>query len=348
MDAVGASGDDRSDMHEREREPDPVAARRPRSEPPVAEHALLALQRRLGNQAVLRMLRGRTGVARAPAPSHLGTEPVTDLDAGGTDQDAWAAQLRGNKGVLPLYSELAKLLQASTLEDVPGTAESDINALRSLDVAALKPGLNFIARFGPRGQTGYLVGGEYTGKLPTTRDGPEAKVAILLGPGAFDPANKAAALGVLRHEMEHAFHDRLAANWLKRWRGDTQAAKQPFAAWLEKQSMSAADLALVRERIAGGDTDTEALAHLEGFIAGFPVEAPGTKEGSHRVYENELKEAAHHWLAADKAVQADFVARLKAFKGRLKGERLATLVADLKDLKARDKALAPLVDGVLP
>jgi hypothetical protein len=143
--------------------------------------------------------------------------------------------------------------------------------------------------------------------------------------------------------MEHAFHDQLAANLLKRWREDATAAKLPFAGWLEKQSMSAVDRALVRERIPGTKVNTEALAHLEGFIAAFPVEAADVKEGSHRVYENELEPAAQQWLAADKAVQEEFVARLKAFKSRLKGERLSTFNAGLAKLKA---AYAPLVDAV--
>ena len=110
---------------------------------------------------------------------------------------------------------------------------------------------------------------------------------------------------------------------LKRWREDTGAEKTPFAGWLEKQSMSAVDRALIRERIPpASKINTEALAHLEGFIAGFPVEAKDVKEGAHRVYENELKEAARHWVASDKAVQAEFITRLKALKARLKGERL--------------------------
>ena len=111
--------------------------------------------------------------------------------------------------------------------------------------------------------------------------------------------------------------------------------------------MSAVDRALVRERIPGSNVNTEALAHLKGFIAGFPVEAPDTKEGSHRVYENELTAAAHEWLGSDKAVQAEFITRLKALKTRMKGERLSTLIADLKDLKTGNKAFAPLVDAVL-
>lgn len=71
-------------MHERAPEPDAADTSRRRSEPPPPEHALLALHRRLGNRAVLRMLRGPATLAREPAPSRLETEPVTDLDAGGT------------------------------------------------------------------------------------------------------------------------------------------------------------------------------------------------------------------------------------------------------------------------
>jgi hypothetical protein len=317
-------------MHERAREAQRPEVPRARSKPQPAALA------GLGNQAMIRLL--RSALAREPAPSRLKTEPVTDLPAGD-----YAETLRGGGSVIPIYAELAKLLDVTKLEGF----SADINRALRPDPADLKPGLNFVARLGDRGQTGYLLDGEFTGKLPTTRTGSEPKVAILLGPGAFDPGNKAAALGVLRHEMEHAFHDLLAAKTLKRWREDPAAEKTPFVGWLERQSMSALDLALVRERIAGIKVDTEALAHLEAFIAGFPVEAPDVKEGAHRVYENELKEAAHLWLFADKAVKAEFITRLKAFKGRMKGERHDTFVAGLRDLKAGDKTYAPLVDGVL-
>jgi hypothetical protein len=73
--------------------------------------------------------------------------------------------------------------------------------------------------------------------------------------------------------------------------------------------MSAVDRALIRERVPPGSTiNTEALAHLEGFIVGFPVEAKDVKEGAHHVYENELKEAARHWMSSQKAVRAQFIA----------------------------------------
>jgi hypothetical protein len=278
-------------------------------------HPLLALQRGAGNQAVVRMVLARD----------------------------WAGDVRAGDKTVELYREIAGLVDAGRLEDVGG----DVNTALRPEGGALKPGLNFVSRLGSRGLTGYIVGTELTGRLPTDRSGPKPKVAVMLGPLAFDPGNKAAAIGVLRHELEHGLHDRLAANLLERWRGDAAAEKTPFAAWLEKQSLSAVELALVRERLPGGNVNTEALAHLEGFMAGFAVEAPDVKEGSHRVYENELKQAAPYWASAEKAVQSEFVARLKAFKGRLKGERLTTLTADLKDLKAADKAYAALVDGVL-
>src|SRR3954447_8617642 len=213
-------------MHVRAREPERPETPRARSAPEPAVFA------GLGNQAMIRLL--RPGLAREPAPSRLKTDPVTELPAGD-----YAETLRGGS-VIPLYAELAKLLDVTKLE---GFSVEISRALRP-DPASLKPGLNFVARFGDRGQTGYLVDGEFTGKLPTTRTGSEPKVAILLGPGAFDPGNKAAALGVLRHEMEHAFHDLLAAKTLKRWREDPAAEKTPFVGWLERQSMSALDLAL--------------------------------------------------------------------------------------------------------
>jgi hypothetical protein len=329
-------------MHERAHEPgrDRESRRGPRAEPPVPDHALLALQRRIGNQAVGRML------ARKPEPSRLGAEPVTDLYGGGTSADEWADQVRGHEHYLALYSELAGLAHATAIEDVKGTAKSDINAALRPAGDELKPGLNFAARMSDRGQTGYLYDGRFDAKLPTKRDGPLPTVAIVLSPGAFEPRNKASTLAVLRHEMEHAFHDRMALGWLKRWRDDEKAAKQAFALWVGKQSMAAADLALVRERVDGSNVNTEALAHLEGFIAGFPLEAADASAGPHAVYD-ELEVGADGWIGSDAAVQAEFSARLKALKGRLKGERLTAFAGALKQLKAHDARLAKLVDPLL-
>src|SRR4051812_50023625 len=113
-------------MHRRAHETDLEETRRSRSERPPVDHAVLALQRGVGNQAVLRMLRGSQAVAREPGPSRLKTEPVTDLDSGGADKGEWAAAVRGGGESLALYAELATALPATGLGDVGGTTARDI------------------------------------------------------------------------------------------------------------------------------------------------------------------------------------------------------------------------------
>jgi hypothetical protein len=171
-------------------------------------------------------------------------------------------------------------------------------------------------------------------------------VAILLGPAAFDPRNKASTLGVLRHELEHAAHNRLALAWLKRWRDDTSAAKKSFSGWLEKQSMAAADRALVRERIDGGRANTEALGKLEGFIAGFPLEAPDVSEGAHPAYD-ELEGRGRPLAQLRPRGPAGVRRALRALQARLKGERRTAFGAALRRLKGRDKRFAALADPLL-
>src|SRR3954451_18484612 len=144
-------------MHGRAREPERPETPRARSAPPAA------VVSGLGNQAMIRLL--RPGLAREPAPSRLKTDPVTDLPAGD-----YAETLRGGGSVIPLYAELAKLLDVTKLEGFTG----QINRALRPDPADLRPGLNFVARFGDRGQTGYLVDGGFTGRVPQTPAGPEA------------------------------------------------------------------------------------------------------------------------------------------------------------------------------
>src|SRR5918997_6380961 len=89
------------------------AARRPAT---ADEHPLLELQRQLGNQAVHRMLVARK---EAPPATRLGETPVTKLD-GTTDATTWAQQVRA-RAFLPLYAEIAALVQADRVEDVKAT-----------------------------------------------------------------------------------------------------------------------------------------------------------------------------------------------------------------------------------
>jgi hypothetical protein len=322
-------------VHVRQREK--IPARRATTAAALLEPQVLALQRSAGNHAVVRML------AREPAPSHVGIEPVTDI-GGKKGEEAWAAELAANKGVKHLYSELATLLHATKLNHVKGTSPDDINGALRADGSELKPGLNFAARMGGRGQCGYLYDGKFTSDLPpVTRTGALPTVAVVLGRGAFEGNSKAATLGVLRHELEHAFHNEMALKAITAWRNDAKAGKLGFSGWLEKADMAAADKALVRERVSGSNTNTEALSNLEGFIAAFPLETPGF-EGGHAAYA-ELEDAAGYWLGADAAVQKECIARIKALRARLKDT--TGLDAALKKLKAGNKAYAPIADAVV-
>ena len=307
---------------------------------PPPEHALLALQRRIGNQAVQRLILARDG----KTPSRLGVQPPAQL-YGGSGAEKWGEDVRSTEHYLDLFSELATLLQATAIEDIKSTAAADINTARRPEGTELKPGLNFVGGLGDRGQTGYLYDGTFNMKLPALREGPLPAVAVCLGPKSFDPSNKASTLGVLRHELEHAFHNRLALNWLKTWRADGKAAKQTFAGWLEKQTMAPADRALVKERIDGTRINTEALGNLEGFITAFPFATAETEKGPHATYF-ELEDAAEYWVNCDKAVQQEVIARLKSLRARLTTDQQTAFDAAMKKLRAANKAYVPLADAV--
>jgi hypothetical protein len=322
-------------MHVRVREP--TLTRRPRAETAPAEPDLLALQRAAGNQAVVRML------MRDTTPAHVGIEPVTDI-GGAKGEEAWQDELKANTGVKRMYSELATLLHATALQHVKGTKEEDINGALRPKADELKPGLNFAARMDARGNCGYLYDDEFTSTLRVTREGPLPPVAVVLGPAAFLGSSKASTLGVLRHELEHAFHNEMALHCVKAWRADAKAAKQPFLAWLEQANVAAADKALVRERARGSNTNTEALSNLEGFMAIFPLESEAGRKSSRSAY-SELLDAAGYWLGADAAVQKEFIARLKALRARTKDT--TGFDAAMKQLKAENKAYAPIADGAV-
>jgi hypothetical protein len=327
----------------------PIERRRDASSRPVDEHQLLALQRQLGNQAVLRLLQAEgTVVARAPAPTVLGERSVSQQDLNWlTDAQQWAASVRqGGEEYLKCYAEIATLLQADKVEDVKGTAVGDINGALRAGFSELKPGLNWVRNLGSRGRTGYLYDGKWTSTLPDTATGDEPKVAVVLSASAFDPDNKAFTLGVLRHELEHAVHNRMAADWLMRWRGDAKARRQPFASWLRRQAIGPAERALVEERLAGGISSTEALANLEGFMAAFATEAPGLSLADAPA-EEELKDAANFWLTADERVQEEVRARLTAYGARLTGDTRKRFLDTLERLEAENPRWKRLFDPVI-
>lgn len=309
---------------EPEREPQRPA---PVSEPPA--HALLELQRRAGNQAVARMLQ----VARQPA-------------VGTTSAETWATEVRAGRNKA-LYAEIATMVGNAGLIDVKGTTENDINGALRASGADLKPGLNYVPQLSSHGLSGFIHDGKFDAEMPPTRDGPLPQVAVVLGNKAFEADNKAFTVNVYRHELEHGLHNRMAVDWLKRWRDDTAAANVPFALWLDKQKISPVDRALAKEAARGATASTESLAHAQGFIAGFGLEKAGV-ELADRPISEELRKLAEHWVYAADPVKAETISRLKAYAAGLTDkERRATFRATLQELKAGDKALAKLADPLL-
>lgn len=293
----------------------------------------------LSNQALVRLL------ATKPKPTRTPIAPIANL-YGTIDEKAWAAAISGNQSVLPLYADLATQLNATVIPDVKGTAQQDINTSLTVDASTIKPGLNFVARLGSKGQCFYLYGdGTYGVKLPTGRKDKPPEVAICLGKGAFVAGNKAFALATLRHELEHAAHDRMAVTWLERWQAGA-SAKADFRSWLKSQPIAAADLALIRERIDDSNVNTELLAHAEGFIASFEHENRATAGTSRSVYE-QLWGVVDHWGSADAAVRVEAVTRLLELKGRLKGADRQALVATMQRLKAEKTTPPALVDPLI-
>jgi hypothetical protein len=177
-----------------------------------------------------------------------------------------------------------------------------------------------------------------------TPQGPVPKVAICLGPAAFLAGNKAFTLATLRHEMEHAAHDQMAADWLQQWRA--KGAKGDFRVWLGKQQISTADRAVVGELTEGNTVNTEVLAHLEGFITAFPHQDHQKANPELSVYD-QLTGVAEHWEHAAADVKQEAIKRITEMKKAQKGPALKALRDAFTRLKGEKDAPTTLVDAVL-
>jgi hypothetical protein len=305
-----------------------------RQAPPQDE--LLLLQRGLGNQAVARMLQvARKGPEMEKFEGHTVTKPELYTT---TDEKQWAERVRA-RDYLPLYSEIAKLLQADKLEDVKGMEPEDVKGAAREDFGYLKPGLNWVSKLGSRGRTGYLYDRKWTSQLPDTPKGEDPHVAVILTENSFDPDNKALTLGILRHELEHAVHNRMAADWLEQWRTSGKADTTPFRAWLKGQSINAADKALVYERLSGGKSSTEALANTEGFMAMYATEKPNLHLADAPAEEELADVAKDYWPNAAEDVRKEVIARLQAFGARLTGSEATRFLTTLEKLQPKAPTL---------
>jgi hypothetical protein len=194
-----------------------------------------------------------------------------------------------NKPPIDRLRAAAKAANAKLIEDVdedPGTEVLVIND------GSKKSGLSFFGALRGKGtnpvggETGFVdeAGQYHNPALPHKRAGALPKVAMILGEDAFQwgdsqtgsmsqMRDKFYTLGVMRHEMMHGVHNRVAAEWLLKWRDEL--TRDDFVTWLNKQfaakQLSSHEQDLVLTGVPPLTTGpTEVLAFTEGFVTTLP------------------------------------------------------------------------------
>ena len=124
------------------------------------------------------------------------------------------------------------------------------------------------------GECGFVDGqGVFRGpELPRSASGPLPKIAIMLGPKAFQHG-KDGALGTLRHEMKHAEHFQTMIDRLAKWRESGKGGS--FDAWVDREKgIGKLERSLLEGERKGNTANTEVLAYAEGFINTFHLRHP--------------------------------------------------------------------------
>jgi len=273
------------------------------------------LQRTLGNRGMRTLLRDVKAAHPTPMDKRRGEFPplTKAFPAGGMDDKAWRDTVAGAKAALAagrdddaialytkLYRDLAAAAGADALRDVgKGLA---VNVAKA-DDTGYAPGLNLVlGSGGAKGGTTAFVdaGGKFGVTLPTTGKGAKPHVAMRLWSSSL-AADRAMALGVLRHEMLHAHHHEQALDAL------AKTGRKP----------SALDTILIDAITAGGGADTEVLAYVEGFMTTFHLLDPPPKDARHPVYVELLgvveTSRLYPWKSAKPAVRDEALGRLREY-----------------------------------
>lgn len=203
----------------------------------------------------------------------LANEIVRDLGPI-PDPKEWTKDRTGD--VRALYAEVAALAKANRVRDVTGIGKDDINSVRSARKGEkdIKPGLNFVTTLSGEGECGFVdAQGVFRGpELPRSADGGLPRIAIMLGPKAFQNG-KDGALGTLRHEMKHAEHFQLMIDRLGKWRQSGKGGS--FDSWVDREKgIGKLERSLLQGERTGNTANTEVLAYAEGFINTFHLRHP--------------------------------------------------------------------------
>ena len=298
--------------------PGPVgrsAPSRPRraERPDVA--AVLRLQRSIGNRRTCALLRTVRAAHPTPMSQRRGEFPqITKAHhPGGLSAEEWSDTVKAARAALAagrqdeavrlyttLYRDLALTAGAVKLRDVANGAP--INLAKTKD-EGFAPGLNLVLGSGGSkgGSTGFVdAAGRFGVEFGAAVKAGTPHIAIRLFGSTFSE-EKAATLGVLRHEMLHARHREQAIDSLGGPKG------QPRTAY---------DKAVVREIKLGGAANTELLAYAEGFMTAFHLmdPPPGPKDPVFVDLLGMLETSRlDPWRSADEAVRDEVLGRLREY-----------------------------------
>lgn len=152
--------------------------------------------------------------------------------------------------------------------------------------------------------------GESGGKVPIDRGAEMKRPTMAVGPSAFIDKNALYPLSTAIHEAMHVSHAMMAEDLFEQWRTTTK--KGGFYGWLAKQlktgkiTQEQYDLAI--DMTEGKSSDSELLAHLEGFLVVFQ-RAPKTEDSSRT--EN-LTSISDYWGDAQPNTRLTVLKRLAA------------------------------------
>jgi hypothetical protein len=272
------------------------------------------LQRALGNRGMRALLRDVKAAHPTKMDKRRGEFPqlTRAFPAGGMDDKTWRDTVADAKAALTagrkedaialytkLYQDLAAAAGAAALRDV-GKSLS-INVAKA-DDTGYAPGLNLVLGSGGAtgGSTAFVDAGGKFGATLSAGKGAKPHIAIRLWSSSLGP-DRAAALGVLRHEMLHAHHHEQALDALAK----------------KGHKPSGVDKVLVDEITAGGSANTEVLAYAEGFMTMFHLLDPPPKDPRHPIYVELLgvleTKRIWPWKSADPAVRDEALGRLREY-----------------------------------
>ena len=135
-------------------------------------------------------------------------------------------------------------------------------------------GLNYDGLMVVDGETGFIDStNKYTGAfIPTDRLTMPPNLALVLGKPSLHVGTtdfpKEAAVGTLRHEMQHVQQAAYAIGWLVKWQDDLTALN--FESWLKTQKLSTVDRLIVEGYINNRLGTIETLGWTEGLVAAIP------------------------------------------------------------------------------